>query len=206
VHVRGHHTVLHVQHAGAAQDHVLADGGNQVGDFLGHRAAGAGKRRRLDGVDILADIQRDAGTGLHERLEGFVTCNEVGFRIHFHHGAAVGRGGDAHEALGRHAPALFGGGRQAFLAQPVDGIFDAAIGFGERALAIHHAGAGFLAQFLDQGGGDFSHVCLHSCRYERKEVLLLGVAVGKSTLPAATKSQKFFGSFFQKRTTFLACP
>jgi len=34
---------------------------------------------------------------------------------------------------------------------------DVAVVLGERLLALHHAGAGALAQFLDQGCGDFCH-------------------------------------------------
>ena len=40
------------------------------------------------------------------------------------------------------------------------GGFDVAAGLVERLLAVHHAGAGALAQFLHGSGGNFRHVCL----------------------------------------------
>ena len=64
----------------------------------------------------------------------------------------------ADQAFGSDAAGLLGGRGEALLAQPVDGLLDIAGDFGQRALAIHHAGAGLLAQVLDQGGGDLCHV------------------------------------------------
>ena len=56
--------------------------------------------------------------------------------------------GDADEALGRRTAGLLGGGSETLGTQPVDGGFHVAIGFRKRLLAIHHPGAGALAEFL----------------------------------------------------------
>ena len=63
-------------------------------------------------------------------------------------------GDQADQALGRHPVRLLGGLGQALLAQPVDGLFHVAVGFGERRLAVHHAGAGLVAQGLHHARGD----------------------------------------------------
>ena len=67
--------------------------------------------------------------------------------------------GDADQALGGDAAGLLGGLRQALLAQPVDGLLDVALGLGQRGLAVHHAGAGLVAQLLHHGCGDGGHGC-----------------------------------------------
>ena len=66
--------------------------------------------------------------------------------------------GDADQAFGGGAAGLLGGGGEALGAQPVDRGFHVAVGLGERLLAVHHAGAGALAQFLHSRGRDLSHV------------------------------------------------
>src|SRR3546814_13621546 len=54
-------------------------------------------------------------------------------------------------------------GGQALGAQPVGRGLDIAIGFGERLLAVHHARARTVAQFLDGGSGTFGHVSAPKC-------------------------------------------
>ncbi len=105
-------------------------------------------------------IERHRQHAAHERLEIVVAGDEVGLGIDLDDDAEIGLNGDADEALGRHAAALLGGLGEALLAQPVDGGLDVALGLVERVLAIHHAGAGLLAQLFDQGGGDLSHLGL----------------------------------------------
>ena len=51
-----------------------------------------------------------------------------------------------------------------------DGGIDVGVVLGERLLALHHAGAGALAQFLDQGSGDFHGIT--------------SVWIGKAPLPS----------------------
>ena len=63
----------------------------------------------------------------------------------------------ADQALGGDAAGFLGGLREALLAQPVDRGLHLAVGLGQRRLAIHHAGAGRLAQLLDHPRGDIRH-------------------------------------------------
>ncbi len=70
--------------------------------------------------------------------------------------------GDADQAFGRGAARLLGGGGEALGAQPVDGGFHVALGLVQRLLAIHHAGAGALAQILHISGSNLSHVSYSS--------------------------------------------
>ena len=73
----------------------------------------------------------------------------------------------ADQAFGRDAAGFLGGLRQALLAQPILRRLHVAVGLGERALAIHHAGAGQLAQFLDHLGGDICHRIFPSIGHAR---------------------------------------
>ena len=86
-----------------------------------------------------------------------VLGDEVGLRVDLDDGAAVALDGDADQALGGGAAGLLGGGGEALGAQPVDRGFHVAVVLGERLLAVHHAGAGALAQFLHSRGRDLSH-------------------------------------------------
>ena len=45
-------------------------------------------------------------------------------------------------------------------AQELDGLVEVAVGLGQGLLAVHHAGAGEVAELLDVGGGEVSHVTL----------------------------------------------
>jgi hypothetical protein len=63
------------------------------------------------------------------------------------------RNGHANQTFGRSAAGLLGGSGKALGAQRVDGGFDVATGFVQSLLAIHHAGAGALAQVLHVSGG-----------------------------------------------------
>jgi len=160
VDVGGDDALLHGQYLGAADRHVLADGGDEVGELFRDGAAGAGKRFGIDGVEIIAGGQRDPRHRGDEVLEGFVARDEIGFGVDLDHRRLVGGGGDADQAFGGDAARLLGGGGKTLLAQPVNRGFDVAVSFGQRLLAVHHAGAGLVAQVFHQGGGDRSHVVL----------------------------------------------
>src|SRR3546814_4421759 len=83
--------------------------------------------------------------------------------VHFD-GDALGPGdGHADQAFGGGAAGLLLRGGQALGAQPVGRGLDIAIGFGERLLAVHHARARTVAQFLDGGSGNFGHVSAPKC-------------------------------------------
>ena len=113
--------------------------------------------------------KRELGDVADEILEDLVLGDEVGLRIDLDDRAALALDGDSDEAFGGGAAGLLGGGRKTLGAQPVDRGFHLAIGLGERLLAVHHAGAGALAQFLHRCGRDLSHFFfLSSCPRLRK--------------------------------------
>ena len=66
------------------------------------------------------------------------------------------------EAFSGRAARLLGGSSKALGAQPIGRGFQIATGFGQRLLAVHHAGARALAQFLDGGCSDLGHESLPS--------------------------------------------
>src|SRR5690606_13184259 len=175
----GRHVVAGV-HAGDAADlDVLADLGDQGGAGLLDGLAG-GQLGVLERFDVGAfNGEGSLGDGGGELDEVVVLGHEVGFGVHFHqHGLAAGLGG-GHAAFGGDAAGLLVGLGQAGLAQRLGGGVDVAVGFGERLLALHHAGAGALAQLLDHGCGDFSH--LLDLGYGEGGP---GPAVGSDTQPA----------------------
>ena len=102
--------------------------------------------------------QRQLRDVAHEVLEQLVLGDEIGLGIDLDDRAALALDDDADEALGGGAAGLLRGRGKALGAQPVDRGFHLAIGLGERLLAVHHAGAGALAQFLHDRGRDLSHV------------------------------------------------
>ena len=97
------------------------------------------------------------GDGAHQRLEVFVTGDEVGLGIDLDDDAAGAGEHDADQAFGSDAAALLGGLGQALLAQPVDRALDITGRLGQRVLAIHHAGAGLLAKLLHHASGNRRH-------------------------------------------------
>ena len=180
VHVGADRALADRQSRRAAQCHVLADLGNGVGDGIGNRdAASLG---RVDFFDVRAGGERDVGDHLDQALEQVVAGDEVGFRIDLDH--------DALGALHQHADQTFGGDaagflrrfRETLLAQPVLRRRHIALRLGERGLAIHHAGAGRLAQFLDHLGRDIRH------RRHYSAVSSLAFAIQPSTRPGKPTS------------------
>ena len=161
------------QHADTAAVHI---GGDVVGAVDTDQAthlqvfADLGDHRSATLFDGLAAVELDAlerfgigsvrvqcgiGHDLGEGQEVLVLGDEVGLGVDFdQHGLAAGLGGgDA--AFGGNAVSLLVGLGQARLAQPLGRGVDVACVFDECLLALHHAGAGALAQFLDQGSSDF---------------------------------------------------
>src|SRR5690606_37184367 len=122
-----------------------------------HRAAGriGGRGERVDIGNAAGE--RDLGHVADEALELFVLGDEVGFAVDFDHRAAGSVGGDTDQTFGGDAAGLLGSGGEALGAQPVDRRFNVAAILGQRLLAVHHAGAGAVAQFLDESGCNFSH-------------------------------------------------
>ncbi len=109
------------------------------------------------GVDVGRLVERHRDHAAHEPLEVVVAGDEVGLRIDLDDHADKILDGDPDEPVGRDPAALLGGLGEALLAQPVDRGLDVAVGLGQRVLAVHHAGAGLLAQVLDQPRRDRSH-------------------------------------------------
>ena len=146
-----------LEHRGAAQRLVLADGGDIVGQLLLDGAAGR-IGRALQRLDVIAGLERQASDVADEFLELLVLGDEVGFGIDLDDRALGALDGDADEPFGGGAAGLLGGGGEALGAQPVDRGLHLALGLGQRLLAVHHAGAGALAQFLDRSSGDLGHL------------------------------------------------
>ena len=104
-----------------------------------------------------AGVQRNVGDGVAELQEAGVLGDEVGLAVDLdQHGLAGGLGGhDA--AFGGDAVGLLVGLGQAGLAQPFHGHVDVTVVLDQSLLAFHHAGAGPLAQLLDQLCGNIAH-------------------------------------------------
>ena len=141
----------------AAQGEVFADIGDRGRHGVGHGAAGGiGLLAQL--LDIgLAARQGDARDIARQGLEILVAGDEIGLGIDFDDNAGALADQSRDQTLGGDAPGLLGGLGQALLAQPVDRRFDVAVILGQRGLAVHHAGAGALAQFLHQSGCNRGH-------------------------------------------------
>ena len=132
---------------------VLADGRNVVGQRVSHGAAARiGSSLQRFNV-IRTEAQRRFGGLAHKVLELVVLGDEVGFRVDLY-GHTLGAGNShANQAFSGGAAGLLGNRGKALGAQQVNGGFHVAIGVVERLLAIHHAGAGALAQVLHVSGG-----------------------------------------------------
>ena len=189
VHVGRDRPVRRRQHAGTADGHVLADLGDQLGQLLtdGHRAVR--ELRRLDGIQVLADLQRDIRHRFDERLELVVAGDKIGLGVHLDHGRAAGGGGDPHQPVGGDTARLLCRGGEAFQAQPVDRGFDVAGGLGQRTLAVHHACASLLAQVLHQGGGDLRHGSISHCLRTRPGASIRAIVLGPSVLGLRPEDQ-----------------
>ncbi len=102
------------------------------------------------------DLHRDfLDQGLKLRRLG----DEVALAIDLNQHAQLPAGVDisADRALRRDPPRAPGGLRDTLLAQPERGLLHIAAALRQRLLAIHHACAGFLAQFLHQFRVEFCH-------------------------------------------------
>ena len=133
----------------AAEAQILADRADRILDGVGDRFVGAGILGVRDRLGLAAERQRDLGDVAHDLLEGLVAGDEVGLGIDLDHHRLAQAGIDTDQAFGRRAAGLLVGLGDALLAQPVDRGLHVAVGFGEGGLAVHHARAGQLAEFLD---------------------------------------------------------
>ena len=153
VDVRHDHAMLDRDRLHPADRLVLTDRRDVAGQLVGDRAA-ARIVGGLERVDIVAAaVQRDLRHVADEVLELLVLGDEIGLGIDLDGHALRAGDGNADEALGRGAARLLGSRGKALGAQCVDRRLDIAAAFVERLLAIHHAGAGALAQVLHVKGG-----------------------------------------------------
>src|SRR5690349_14427220 len=91
---------------------------------------------------------------MHELFEVLGAGDEIALAIDLHNYADLASGVDVagHGAFTGDARSLLGGDRNALLPQDDDRLLHVTFGFGEGLLAVHHGGAGLLAEFLDLGG------------------------------------------------------
>src|SRR5690606_2603156 len=137
-----------------------------VGQLFANRAA-TRVRRLAQRLDVFAALlQRHFGHRANEVLELFVLGHEIGFRVDLDGYAARTVDGHADQAFGGGAARLLGSSREAAGAQRVDRGFEITARFVEGLLAVHHAGAGALAQVLHVRGGISSH-CRVLLSYEK---------------------------------------
>ncbi len=143
----------------AVQDDLLAE----VGVGLVHvrldglaRLDLGGEQRRGVGRGRGGDVRGDGVGGGDELL---ALGDEVRLALQLDEdagGLVVGDTGDDRAVRGGAALAL-GDALLALDAQDLDGLVDVAVGLVQRLLAVHHAGAGELAELLDVGGGVVRH-------------------------------------------------
>ena len=156
VHVAADHAFADRKLAGAAERHVLADLGNRLGNRFRHR-----QRADLGGLDLVeigAGAQGNVGDHLDQALEQIVAGDEVGLRVQLDQDALGALDGEPDQALGRHPARFLVGLGETLLAQQIDRLLHVAGCITQRRLAVHHAGAGALAQLFDHGCGNIGHL------------------------------------------------
>jgi hypothetical protein len=141
----------------AAKVQVLADHRYELGQLFLDRPPGTRVSRDLQVLQVagLEGKNRDLAD---ETLELVVPRHEVGLGVDLDQRAARALGRGADQAFRGDPPGLLGGGGQAFLAQPVHRDFQVAGVFRQGLLAVHHAGAGLLAQLFHERSRDFGHI------------------------------------------------
>ena len=108
-------------------------------------------------LKIAAAIDGNARDCRHESLEFFVAADEIGFGIDFDHAGGALGGGNADQTFSGNTAQFLGRGSKPLGAKPVGGSLEVAAGLGQSLLAVHHACAGALAQFLYEGSGYLRH-------------------------------------------------
>ena len=151
------HALGHFELGDPAQGHVLADGGDELLQTVLHGGLRTGEVSGLERLDGAVAHQADLGGFANEGLELVVAGNEVRLGIHLENRRGVTGGLHRHKALGRHAASLLRCLRQPLLAEPVDCGLHVTVCLGESGLAVHHAGAGRLAQLFHHRSGNVRH-------------------------------------------------
>ncbi len=157
LHLRAVDRPLALEHLGRARPrgatYVRAGGGDLQGDFLEQRLEVVGAR---DEVRLAVELDEHADLAAHV---------DVG----------------ADEAFARGPARLLGGLGEPALAQNRRGLLEVAVGFLQGGLALHHAGAGLVAQLFDQCSGDVAREILegrHGAGFDPGDA---GGAVGAPT-------------------------
>ena len=135
----------------AADGQLLADAADHFGQFLFDGQArigspGFGQERFQRAVRRGHDLVGHVG---HVFLEDGVLRHEVGLAVDFHDDGLIADDLGGHEAFSRDAAGLLGGCSQTLLTKEFNGLVDVAVGGSQGLLAVHHAGAGQITQFLD---------------------------------------------------------
>jgi len=147
VHVLGHERSLDT---GIVSQHVLLTGlAGLVGDVLVEGVTRGG----LDGLEGL-EVGRElgdggVGDGRGKGLEIRRSGDEVGLATEAHEDGLSTVHTAQDSTLGGFVVTPLGEGGLTLLAKDLDGTLEIAVGLGEGLLAIHHAGAGHVAQLLD---------------------------------------------------------
>ena len=117
-------------------------------DALIHRAVGIFQPRLGGGRACPIDVGEHI---LDELLEVVGPRHEIRLAIHFDEDARLLVGGElrANHPFARRPSRLLGRAGEPPLAKDRRCLLEVAVGLLERALAVHHAGAGLVAEFLD---------------------------------------------------------
>ena len=147
----------------AADGNLLSDGDGSVADHVGDGLALViDELLGQQGIHIRGIRQGDVlGDAVGEVLEIVGVGNEVSLTVDLDDGA---HGAVLADVLGDStfrgdAAGLLGGLAQSLLTQPLNGLVHVAVALHEGLFAVHHAGAGALAQF-------FYHRSSNSCHLE----------------------------------------
>ena len=171
---------LAVELDGAAQFELLAD---DRGERLDGLVDGLAVLERLGAqrVDVVGrrrhEVRHDV---VGEGLELLVLGDEVGLGGELDHRGAVAVGVDrGDQAVGRVAVAALDVLGLALDPQDLDGALEIAVGLLEGLLAVHHPGAGGVAELLHVCGGKVRHRLVLSSSRRRRRVVVAGRRAGR---------------------------
>ena len=141
-----------------AEFHLLTCFTDLVSDVLSHGAAVVYDSLHLVEAFCLG-VKGNLEDLLCESTERLVLCHEVGFALKGNDCSKVAVGAGEHAALGGVAVLALCGYGLTLLADDFYGCLDVAVGLCQGVLAVHHACAGHVAQFLDIFNANCHNVC-----------------------------------------------
>ena len=149
------------ERSNAADGHVLADLGNQIGKSGLNSIGSAGIGLVLESLNIGNILfQRNAGNIVAEFIETGIPGNEVGFAVDFNNESLAVIRSVSNYACGGNAASLLGSLGLAVLAHVINSNFDVAVSSHKSLLAVHHAGAGAVTELLYESSGNVSHLVI----------------------------------------------